>query len=216
MRHGDAIGIEATPDQSEFFYRDRGRPMTKVFHPTIRDALEAITPAAHYAIEYVYLFGQSEWAVMFFTENGFTEPMPVTPETMAGEIFALVEPEFQDGLIETITEGDPIMAERLKARAQNAAAGRKVSRPPATAPSKNLTAGRRTAPKPNNKEAKNADCCERELPLRNLPGRSRAGAGLPVRPSRRADRLFQCIDGCGRVSPARGRCRERRPTADTG
>lgn len=36
MRHGDAIGIEATPERSEFFHRDRGRPMTKVFHPTIR------------------------------------------------------------------------------------------------------------------------------------------------------------------------------------
>lgn len=92
MRHGDAIGIEATPKQSEFFHRDRGRPMTKVFHPTIREALEAITPADNYAIEYVYLFGQSEWAVMFFTERGLTEPMPVTPETMADEIFARVEP----------------------------------------------------------------------------------------------------------------------------
>ena len=30
-----------------------------------------------------------------------------------------------------------------------------------------------------------------------------------------ADWLFQCIDGCGRVSLARGRCRECQPTADT-
>ena len=134
MRHGDAIGIEATPEQSEFFHRDRGRPMTKVFHPTIRDALEAITPADNYAIEYVYLFGQSEWAVMFFTERGLTEPMPVTPETMADEIFALVEPEFQDELIETITEGDPILTARLRARDRSAATERGFSGPPATAP----------------------------------------------------------------------------------
>ena len=134
MRHGDAIGIEATPEQSEFFHRDRGRPMTKVFHPTIRDALEAITPADNYAIEYVYLFGQSEWAVMFFTERGLTEPMPVTPETMADEIFALVEPEFQDGLIETITEGDPILAARLRARDRSTATKPGFSGPPATTP----------------------------------------------------------------------------------
>ena len=69
---------------------------------------------------------------MFFTERGLTEPMPVTPETMADEIFAIVEPEFQDELIETITEGDPILAARLRSR--SAATGRGFSRPPATAP----------------------------------------------------------------------------------
>lgn len=71
---------------------------------------------------------------MFFTERGLTEPMPVTPETMADEIFALVEPEFQDELIETITEGDPILAARLRARDRSAATKPGFSRPPATTP----------------------------------------------------------------------------------
>ena len=58
--------------------------------------------------------------------------MPVTPETMADEIFELAESEFQDKLIETITDGDPILTARL--RSLSAATGRGFSRPPATAP----------------------------------------------------------------------------------
>lgn len=118
FRHGDAISIMTTPKQSEFFHRDRGSPMNRVFHPTVREALEAVSPAAQWDIEYVYLFAKNEWAVMRLTEHSLAEPAPVTPETMTDDIAERVEPEYHDLLIEKVAEGDQALAKRLRARAQ--------------------------------------------------------------------------------------------------
>ena len=121
MNYGDAMYIMETPEASNFHHRDFGKPLRQDRYPNIREALLDLREERDFDIEYVYLFMGESWAVMNI-EEGFTlsEPIPITPETMADDAAARFLPVAHDALMEMIAEGDQELAGRLKKRAAKA------------------------------------------------------------------------------------------------
>ena len=81
-------------------------------------ALEAVNSMEAPSVEYVYLFNNNQWAVMTMTLDGLTEPMPVTPETMADDLATKLKPAAHDEYIRKIAGDDHYLAERLRKRIQ--------------------------------------------------------------------------------------------------
>lgn len=121
MNHGDAMYILETPEASTFHHRDFGKPLRRDRYPNLREALLDINEERDFDIEYVYLFMGNSWAVMNI-EEGYTlsEPIPVTPETMADDVVARFLPAAHNAHMEMIAEGDQALAARLKKRAARA------------------------------------------------------------------------------------------------
>ena len=84
----------------------------------MRQALEAVNAMEAPIVEYVYLFNNNQWAVMTITADGLTEPMPVTPETMADDLATKLKPAAHDQYIRKIAGDDQSIAERLRKRIQ--------------------------------------------------------------------------------------------------
>ena len=116
MSHGDASSISETPEYSIFHHRDHGGPLEKDIYPSVRHALEAVNSMEAPSVEYVYLFNNNQWAVMTITADGLTEPMPVTPETMADDLATKLKPAAHDEYIRKIAGDDRSLAERLRKR----------------------------------------------------------------------------------------------------
>lgn len=133
MNHGDAMYIMETPEASTFHHRDFGKPLRQDRYPNLREALLDIKEERDFDIEYVYLFMGGSWAVMNI-EEGFTlsEPVPVTPETMADDAAARFLPTAHDTLMEMIAEGDQALATRLKTRAAAARRQQEAAAPGTT------------------------------------------------------------------------------------
>ena len=118
MSHGDASSISETPEHSIFRHRDHGQPLEKDIYPSVRHALEAVNSQEALGIGYVYLFNDSQWAFMTITADGLTEPMPVTPETMADGLATKFKPAAHNEYIRKIAGDDQFLAERLRKRIQ--------------------------------------------------------------------------------------------------
>ena len=118
MSHGDASSISKTLDHSIFHHRDHGKPLNIQTYGSIQQALEAVNSQEALGIGYVYLFNDSQWAFMTITADGLTEPMPVTPETMADGLATKFKPAAHNEYIRKIAGDDQFLAERLRKRIQ--------------------------------------------------------------------------------------------------
>ena len=88
LRHGDAVNIQETPKTSVFFHRDHKRTMQKTKYLSVHDAIRDFSPIKDFDIEYVYVRWPGpcgQWAFMTVTEEGLSEPAPITPETIEAE-----------------------------------------------------------------------------------------------------------------------------------
>ena len=116
ISHGDASSISKTLEHSIFHHRDQVEPLNMQTYGSIQQALDAVNSQEALGIGYVYLFNDSRWAFMTITADCLTEPMPVTPETMADDLATKLKPAAHDEYIRKIAGDDQSLAERLKKR----------------------------------------------------------------------------------------------------
>lgn len=130
LRHGDALDIQETVKLSTFFHRDLQRPMHKKLYPGVADAIRDFNPIEHFNIEYVYVMWPGPaacWSIMTVSQEGLSEPAPVSDEIIAVDIAKKCHPD-DARLIEQLANANPTMAGRIRNILRN------LPRPEATNP----------------------------------------------------------------------------------